>query len=62
MKPDWKDAPEWANYLAMDKDGEWYWFSSEPKLIEDCGVYAKTGGKSAFAGKTDPLPLMERPK
>lgn len=30
MKPDWKDAPEWAEYLAMDGDGEWVWFQSEP--------------------------------
>ena len=30
MKPDWKDAPEWANYLAMDADGSWYWFGKEP--------------------------------
>lgn len=22
MKPNWKDAPEWANYLAMDASGE----------------------------------------
>jgi hypothetical protein len=20
MKPDWKDAPGWTNYLAQDKD------------------------------------------
>ena len=31
MKPDWKDAPEWANYLAQDKNGEWTWFSHKPK-------------------------------
>lgn len=30
MKPDWKDAPEWANYLAMDKTGDWYWYENEP--------------------------------
>jgi hypothetical protein len=24
-KPDWKDAPEWANYLAMDRNGAWCW-------------------------------------
>ena len=32
MKPDWKDAPEWANYLAMDKNGDWYWYAREPEL------------------------------
>ena len=25
MKPDWKDAPEWANYLAQDPFGRWFW-------------------------------------
>ena len=32
MKPDWKDAPEWASWLAMDEDGDWFWYESEPKL------------------------------
>lgn len=32
MKPDWKDAPYWANWLAMDRDGWWTWFSSKPYL------------------------------
>lgn len=31
MKPSWNDAPEWAQYLAADKDGAWYWYESEPK-------------------------------
>ena len=30
MKPDWKDAPEWAQWLAMDRDGKWTWFEDEP--------------------------------
>jgi hypothetical protein len=32
MKPEWKDAPEWANYLAMDGDGLWWWYENEPTL------------------------------
>lgn len=36
MKPNWKDAPVWANYLAMDDDGCWYWFSEKPFLNLDC--------------------------
>jgi len=31
-KPDWKDAPEWAQYLAMDEGGQWYWYEDEPTL------------------------------
>ena len=30
MKPDWSTAPKLAKYLAMDKDGEWFWFSRKP--------------------------------
>lgn len=32
MKPDWKDAPEWAQWLAMDEDGKWYWYRGKPHL------------------------------
>lgn len=29
--PDWSQAPEWANYVAMDENGAWFWFSEEPR-------------------------------
>ena len=32
-KPDWKDAPSWAQWLGVDSDGEGYWFSIEPEMI-----------------------------
>ena len=28
-KPDWEDAPDWANWLAQDMDGEWYWYERD---------------------------------
>ena len=31
MKPDWKDAPDWANYLAMDENGAYHWFANVPQ-------------------------------
>ena len=31
-KPDWKDAPEWANYLAMDSEKDWRWYEFKPWL------------------------------
>lgn len=34
MKPDWKDAPEWAAYLSMDGDGRWTWWQVEPEWDE----------------------------
>lgn len=30
MKPDWKDAPEWAQWLSMDGDGLWSWWEILP--------------------------------
>ena len=33
-KPSWDDAPEWANYRAMDSDCHWGWYEFKP-LIED---------------------------
>lgn len=31
MKPDWKDAPEWANWLACDDYNRgWYWYEKKP--------------------------------
>lgn len=29
-RPDWKDAPEWAQYMAQDSDGDWYWYENLP--------------------------------
>lgn len=29
-KPSWKDAPDWAGWLAQDEDGVWYWHQNEP--------------------------------
>jgi len=31
MKPSWKDAPEWAQWLARDASGLWCFFETEPK-------------------------------
>ena len=47
MKHSWKDAPEWANYLAMDKDGTWNWYEVKPfigKKIDMIGRQWVTGG------------------
>lgn len=30
-KPSWQDAPEWANYLAQDAEGSWYWYDECPR-------------------------------
>lgn len=46
MKPNWSAAPNWANHLAMDMDGNWYWYENEPS-IEDTSdeVWSFDNGK-----------------
>lgn len=62
MKPDWKDAPEWAQWLAMDSDGYWYWYSHEPYVITEGWV--NDISNIAYAGCSKPwhLSLTGRPK
>lgn len=36
IKPSWDNAPEWANWLAMDADGTWYWYNVKPIKDDDC--------------------------
>ena len=28
--PDWSQAPEWAQWYAIDRDGQRWWFDIEP--------------------------------
>jgi len=44
MKPDWKDAPEWAEHLAQDLCGEWWWFDNDlPKPNKNGFVWESEG-------------------
>lgn len=29
-KPEWRDSPDTANWLAKDASGEWCWFVNKP--------------------------------
>ena len=50
MKPSWDEAPEWANWLAMDGNGLWYWYEVEPDKSDILGYfYAENGGKYVAA-------------
>jgi len=43
-KPSWIDAPEWANYLAQDADGQWYWFEDKPELKRGLALWINRSG------------------
>lgn len=38
-KPEWKDAPEWAMFLAQDEDGDWTWWEGVPTVTEENEPY-----------------------
>jgi hypothetical protein len=61
-KPDWKDAPEWARFLAMDADGDWFWFEEKPtrKGAAWCPVYGRYGQWESCQGDWT-ASLEERP-
>ena len=57
MKPSWKNAPEWAEYLAQDyKDGKWYWYSIKPYRcsVKDFVWCYVPDSKYKLAGISDP--------
>ena len=61
MKPDWKDAPEWANWLAQDHNGEWYWYEFQPNYYNS--RWYPTKGRVRKVNITDwEYSLEERPK
>jgi hypothetical protein len=61
-KPEWSQAPEWARYLAQDKDGEWYWFEYEPEPKAGYWNLDRCVGQSEKANKEEwTLTLEQRP-
>jgi hypothetical protein len=61
MKPDWKDAPEWAKWLAMDYDGAWFWYADKPRLDPDGWAQTSELYKCAFAPAPWKCSLQKRP-
>jgi hypothetical protein len=35
VEPKWGDAPEWAQWWAVDKNGDANWFEHEPHTVGD---------------------------
>ena len=49
MKPDWKDAPEWAEWIAQDYPGIWSFHQNEPKPTR--GIWDSTANVLTVAMK-----------
>lgn len=58
-KPSLDKAPEWANWLAMDPTGEWFWYERQPSInIEGIGRYWESWGTKQLAAES-PGPWWE---
>lgn len=47
--PDWSDAPEWAQWYAIDSDGEKTFYEKEPFVYQHAS-YTSDFGETLFAG------------
>jgi len=70
-KPSWEIAPKWANWLAQDSNGSWFWYEHKPHTgigwIDNAGVYGPDTGKWKRASDDKPNEnwketLEKRPK
>lgn len=64
MKPDWKDSPSWARYIAMDQDRWWWWHEERPRWDEGRRQW-ESEGRTDIACSRDYDPrttLEERPQ
>jgi hypothetical protein len=57
-KPDWADAPDWANWCAMDSKGNWFWYFQKPFVSGDLWVLAFRTSPTRYWMHT----LQERPR
>ncbi|MGL4755865.1 MAG: hypothetical protein ACRCXB_26205 [Aeromonadaceae bacterium] len=48
-KPSWKDAPEWAEWLAQDKHGDWWWHNETTKTR--ISEFDSVGAKESNTGE-----------
>jgi hypothetical protein len=60
MKPSWDDAPEWANYLARDHDGSWWWYEHEPTLERGEWFPVKSSKFDLPHALEDVMPTLEQ--
>jgi len=61
IKPDWKDAPAWANWYAKDSNGQRHWFEFEPEEKEE-GFWFAFGRCALIRCKEWERTKQERPK
>ena len=64
--PDWSEAPEWAQWFAIDEDGEGFWAEHLPTRSHDCWLPMSIKSNYSWAGIFDATDwknsLQQRPE
>ena len=55
----WELAPDWAQYVTTDEDGDRCWHEYEP---EECDGYWLNEGRMHYAGKMYRVECEKRPE
>lgn len=50
MSDEQEDYPYWANWEAIDLDGEYWYYEKEPKIDVEEGFFRQTGGVVEYIG------------
>ena len=59
-KPNWEDAPAWANFVAQDHDNTWWWYETKP-TYDDYGSWETvTGDVEIVIFPIDTLNTLEK--
>lgn len=61
MKPDWKDAPEWAQWLAGDAEG-FIWSEAEPEFLDSMWADDESNCFLAFGGYDAAREVFKEPR
>jgi hypothetical protein len=52
-KPSWDDAPDWANYVALNEAWMWRWYEKKPEIMMGVWVSAGKEQHSRYAEAID---------
>lgn len=55
-EPDWTNAPEWAQWWAVDANGMAWWYATQPEYLSGDGTEWDCGQQARRVGEID-LPL-----
>ena len=50
---EWSKAPPWANWIAQDEDGQWYWYQKKP--VWNRSYWSPNGGLHTQASESNPI-------